>query len=307
MPSFFLPPNATNIIRINLPAMGSKIDLPALLAHLPMKTAIGEALKDPASIGIDLHQDMYITETSTAPDSPAYTCFIIHLADSGKLAAYIRNSYPKARLFRVPGKNPAAGEHRNKDNDGSNKIATWSEEGIGFAWNDRLAVLTLIRIAPNITVYPPMSAITPDAAKPHKATPDHQPSPAHRRQPPTGRPGYIRKAVSQSQAILQGYHNSLFTTNQKFITSFTSDADLTSWGTQGNNLMMMAKMMAPHMPGNDAMNQMATKQHLNSITNLRFENGRLLISSATELPPDTTATVARLTSRPFNEGLAASL
>jgi hypothetical protein len=40
---------------------------------------------------------------------------------------------------------------------------------------------------------------------------------------------------------------------------------------------------------------------------LRFENGRLLITSTAFLPADTAAIMQKLTSRPFNEGLAARL
>ena len=82
-----LPPDANTVIRVNMPAMASKVDLPGLLSHLPIKTGMGQVLKDPASAGIDLHQDVYITMSGTDPDSAAYSSIIFHLADSARWAS----------------------------------------------------------------------------------------------------------------------------------------------------------------------------------------------------------------------------
>ena len=66
-----LPPDANTVIRVNLPVLGTKIDLAGLLSHLPMPSGIGQAFKDPALAGIDLKQDVYIAESgSPALDSP---------------------------------------------------------------------------------------------------------------------------------------------------------------------------------------------------------------------------------------------
>jgi hypothetical protein len=271
-----LPPDANTVIRVNLPVMGSKVDLPGLLSHLPIKSRIGQVLKDPASAGIDLHQDVYITMSGTDPDSATYTCIIFHLADSGQLASFIRTNYPNVQFFRTPGQAPAAGEYLTRHDQSAADSAWGVEQGIGYAWNGRLAVLTVMHIT-----------------KADRTITDRA-------------DWYIRKAVRQSQAVLQGYPGSSFTTNQTIIPGFSDDADLTMWSTGSNNFMAMSKMMT-HLPGNYGKAAAAPQHHSISITHVRFENGRLLMTSTAILPADTAAVMQKLVSRPFNENLAARL
>jgi len=240
-----LPPDANTVVRVNLPVMASKVDLPGLLSHLPIKGEIGHVLKDPASAGIDLHQDVYITMSGTDPDSATYTCIIFHLADSARWASFIRTAFPN---------------------------------GIGSAWNNQLGVLTFVRVLSNPS--------RPDAGDSVR--------------------WYMSKAVSQSHAVLQGYPGSSFMTNQTFITGLSDDADLTMWSTGNNNFMAMSKMMA-RLPGNYGKSAFASQRHSISINHLRFENGRLLMTSSAILSADTAAVMQKLASRPFNENLAAKL
>jgi Domain of unknown function (DUF4836) len=240
-----LPPDANTVFRVNVPVMASKVDLPGLLSHLPIKTDIGKVLKDPTSAGIDLHQDVYITMSGTDPDSAAYSSIIFHLADSARWASFIRTAYP---------------------------------DGIGSVWNDQLGVLTFVRVV-SISSRPNAG----DSVR-----------------------WYMSKAVTRSQAILQGYPGSSFMTNQTFITGFSDDADLTMWSTGNNNFMAMSKMMA-RLPGNYGKSALASQHHSISINHLRFENGRLLMTSSAILSVDTAAVMQKLVSRPFNENLAAKL
>jgi len=271
-----LPPDANTVVRVNVPVMASKVDLPGLLSHLPIKTEIGQVLKDPASAGIDLHQDLYITMSGTDPDSATYTCIIFHLADSGRLASFIKTHYPNAGFIRTKNQPPATGEYTVKVHPSATDSAAPDEHSIGFAWNDRLAVVTLL----------------------HVTTTD--PNIADRQE------FYVGKAVDKSQHILQGYLHSSFTTNQTFITGLSDDADLTMWSTGSNNFMAMSKMMT-HLPGNYGKSALASQHHSISIMHLRFENGRLLMTSTAILPADTAAVMQKLVSRPFNENLAARL
>ncbi len=270
-----LPSNANTIVRVNLPVMASKTNLPGLLSHLPIKSDIGQMLKDPALAGIDLHRDAYITMSGTAPDSATYTCIIFHLADSAQWASFIRTNYPNVRFFRTPGRAPAAGEYLTRHDQSAADSAWGEEKGIGCAWNDRLAVLTVMHVT---------------NAHPNLADPAGW---------------YISKAIGQSQAVFQGYSGS-FTTDRTFITGFSDDADLTVWSNGSNNFMAMSKMMT-HLPGNYGKSPFAPQHHSNTITHLRFENGRLLLTSTAILPADTAAVMQQLVSRPFSENLAARL
>jgi len=271
-----LPADANTVIRVNLPVMASKVDLPGLLSHLPIKSGLGQVLKDPASAGIDLHQDVYIAMSGADTDSATYTYIIFHLADSGQWASFIRTNYPNVRFFRTPGQAPAAGKYLTRHDQSTADSAWGAEQGIGYAWNGRLAVLTVMHIT------------RADRTITDRAD------------------WYIPKVVAESQSILQGYSGSSFTTNQAFITGFSDDADLTMWSTASNNFMAMSKMMT-HLPGNYGKSALAPQHHSNSIMHVRFENGRLLISSAAILPPDTAALLTRMMSRPYNESLAAKL
>lgn len=271
-----LPSDANTVVRVNLPVMASKIDLPSLLSHLPIKSDIRQVLKDPTSAGINLRQDAYITESGNPLDSPTYTCIIFHLADSGRLTSFIKDHYPNAGFFRTKNQPPAAGEYLTRHDQSATDSAWGVEQGIGFAWNDHLAVVTLL----HVTKADPNIADRKDR--------------------------YIGKAIGQSQAVLQGYSHSYFTTNQTFITGFSDDADLTMWSTGSNNLMSMSKLMT-HMPGNFGKSAFAPQHHSISIIHLRFENGRLLLTSTAILPADTAAIMQKLVSRPFNENLASKL
>lgn len=274
-----LPSNANTVVRVNLPVMTSKVDLPSLLSHLPIKSDIGQLLKDPALAGIDLHQDAYITVSGTAADSATYTCIIFHLADSGQLTSFIKTHYSNVDFSPTKNHTRAIGQYSETVDPSAPDSVAREESSIGFAWNDRLAVITLLKV----TIKNPNLNDLDDLQD-----------------------WYVGKAVGQSLATLQGYPRSSFTTNQTFITGFSDDADLTMWSTGSNNFMAMSKMMA-HLPGNYGKAAFAPQHHSISITHLRFENGRLLLTSAAILPADTAAVMQKLVSRPFSENLAAKL
>src|SRR5258706_2066692 len=130
-----LPPDASNIFQINIPAITSKLNWQDLIGKLPMKPKdnksghIMEMMKNPFATGINITKDFFVAATDKGnPDSAVYTTILFHLLDSAKFVAFMTRQTPGLRFFSYPNKGRAAGKGK-----------------YGAAWNKDFAILTMVQ------------------------------------------------------------------------------------------------------------------------------------------------------------------
>ncbi|HZE83588.1 MAG TPA: DUF4836 family protein [Puia sp.] len=129
-----LPPNATSVFHVNIPVITGKMNWQELMGSIPpgkknpSSMDLMAVLKDPAKAGMDISRDVFFTETrQTSPDSAVYTSFLVHLLDSAKFSAFLRNGTPGIRIVSYPG-----------------KIRSAAQGNVGVAWNKELAVIVSV-------------------------------------------------------------------------------------------------------------------------------------------------------------------
>jgi hypothetical protein len=82
-------------------------------------------IKDAAQAGIDIGKDIFLAiSTKASPDSPVYTTWIVHLQDSAKFIAFLRNQGPGLRVLTHPG-----------------RVRSATKGNMSAAWNKDLAVI----------------------------------------------------------------------------------------------------------------------------------------------------------------------
>lgn len=125
---------------------------------------------------------------------------------------------------------------------GHERVATLTRES--FAWNDKLAVVVVATV--------PMLGNATQPTEQHLA----------------------RKAV----AALHGSEHSFFTTDTRFTTAFSNDADMQVWNRHSANLSMMNKMLAGN-PGaaklGGIMQMLSRSSAAPTIGTLRFQPGKI--------------------------------
>jgi len=273
-----LPPDASDIYQINLPAINAKVSWEQLMAKVPaqkedQKQEWLEFLKDPASAGIDIHQDMFITMANKdSQDSSGYTTFLVHLSDSAKFVSFLRTQVKGLRIFNYPGKGRGAGKDLT-----------------GAAWNKDLGIVTIVR--PSI----------------HELMVKGQRG-VNTKTPPVS-PAIAVLAAKKSFSALHGFDGSFYTTDPIFKAGFSDDADFHGWAAQGSGMAMLMKtflkkdLTAGMGNFTKAMGNSGTR----TLTTLRFEAGRIVFQSRVIMTPDAASLTAKFNGRPLNTDLLARI
>jgi len=263
-----LPPDAGKVYRINLASLLSKGNLPDFLNSLPKKPANSQPfidiVKNPSAGGVDIHHAIFIATTSPSGlDSPTYTSIFIPLADSANFVAGLNKLYPGIRIIHLAGKGRTAGKEKT-----------------GIAWNDQLAVITIVK--------PPISvALSPKAH--HPAAIIH----------------YEVLAAKRSIAALHGFDHSFFLSDTIFQTGLSEQADFLAISLGGMQMPAMIRSLMYRTVNLNSLMDQSKKSGKYNITSLQFEPGKIIISSKTFLKPDEAAEVAKFDSRPLNTDLVA--
>jgi len=145
-----LPPDADAIYRFNLPVITSKLAWQELADRIPLPQQntsareLAAILKEPFRAGVDPDGDIFWTDMTaptpgltvnpasnpargTPPTDTLHTCsLLLHLADSGRFVAFLRDLEPG---IRINSQDSARSAGRN---------------GMAAAWNKSLLVLTFI-------------------------------------------------------------------------------------------------------------------------------------------------------------------
>lgn len=279
-----LPPNAERIYHINLLALTSKVSWEDIVSAIPPSKStsnqqVMDILKDPSLAGVDIHQDLFIAQSGgdNKYDSTTYITLLVHLTDSGKFVAFMNGM--EKDLHPLPmAKGPAKGPA--KTSAGGRLIG---KDKTVMAYDDKLAVITIVTPAAKET-----------AASMQKNAPNQKPSSmAH-----TLRAGRI------SMAALQGFTNTIYTTDPVFTAGFSDDADFHMWGPHGegaNKLMEMVKKKA--MKDKNAIPMPPHGTRLYTLTALRFDAGKIAMLTTTKVPQDSMKNYRILNSRPLDTDL----
>ena len=270
-----LPPDAAAVFQINLPALTSKVSWQQLTGSIPFPQKnnsdrdLVTIVKDPARAGIDIGKDLFVTESDGNPhDSVTYISLFIHLTDSAKFGSFLRQLEPGIRIFTTPNKTYSAGKSH-----------------MGAVWDQHMAIITVAK---------PVNLTPPQAGIPH--TP----------------PKYMTLALQNSRAAFKGFDNSPYTSDAAFINGFSDDADIHMWAAQGRGFSMILSRLLHMNPagGNEGLKAIlgAKKEKSMTLTSVRFETGRITVSSSTPLPSDSaSAFYAKFVGKPLNTDLIARL
>lgn len=276
-----LPPKADHVYDINFNQINVKGNLGAILSAIPPgkdphTSLILSILKDPAAAGIDLSNHIVFTQTSASGTGADTLSFTNILVQLSDSA-----KFRAAVVSAIP-------ELRIHHLPGKGSSA--ARDKLGVAWNDRLVVITLVsRENPITTDTPPSTSV------PHRPT--------------------AEIAVEKSLAALAGFAESTWTTDQRFLTGFATDADVHSWSTGMNMARFFGKLMSKLASKNPAMQAMpnnfagfpAGPANTPILSTLNFADGRIVFHMTTFNQPDNAATLKRFVDRPFNKDLIARL
>jgi hypothetical protein len=158
------------------------------------------------------------------------------------------------------------------------KGGTAGKGKIGIAWNDRLAVITIAK-----------------APKPNSPGPD------------VPVPSYALLSARRSLIALEGFDHSIYTTDTLFKAGFSDDADIQFWSRQGAGIPDFFKgMMHSQARIPDVLKSMKRPEGY-SLSELRFQAGKINFSSKTRVSPDQAAMMAAVNTRPLNTDLLSRL
>jgi hypothetical protein len=173
------------------------------------------------------------------------------------------------------------------------KGTTAGKDKMGLAWNDRLVVITL-------------------ASRLDSTAPRHYaPSTVHH--------AVSEVAIQRSLAALAGFIGSPYTTDDRFLAGFASDADFHSWsngrsnGTQ-NWMKMLSKLSSkfsktPGMNGAKMPNGFfpSGNKQIPVLSTLNFADGRMVFQTTSFLQADDVTLLNKVIDKPFNKELLAHL
>ncbi|MBS1662535.1 MAG: DUF4836 family protein [Bacteroidetes bacterium] len=134
-----LPPDACAIYHFNLPVLRTRMPLSQLTERIPLPQAntynreLAAILREPGRAGVDTTQDLFLTEVNgRGRDSLHTTSLLVHLSDSARWSAFLRELSPGLRVAVGGG---SAGQDR-----------------MASSWDSGVAVLTYVRkVARNIS------------------------------------------------------------------------------------------------------------------------------------------------------------
>ncbi len=124
-----IPTDADQVYSFNLSTLLAKADFKSLF-DLAQSQKFGKSMAMPDfkaffNSGIDIRKEIIIAvKPGAGLDSPSYTTAIVHLTDSAKFVAFIRENDKEMHLLHLPGKDRVAGSGKR-----------------AYAWNDKYLVL----------------------------------------------------------------------------------------------------------------------------------------------------------------------
>jgi hypothetical protein len=170
---------------------------------------------------------------------------------------------------------------------------TAGKDKMGLAWNDRLVVITL--------------ASRLDSTAPRQ----HAPSTVHH--------AIAEMTIQRSLAALAGFIGSPYTTDDRFLAGFASDADFHSWSNgRGNGTVNWMKMLSklsskfsktPAMNGAKMPNGFFPSGNKQTpvLATLDFAEGKMVFQTTSFLQADDVTLLNKVIDKPFNEDLLAHL
>jgi hypothetical protein len=273
-----IPADADHVYHVRLDAIGAKTPWASIATLLKDRNLgshhpiTGMDIASFMNSGIDFHQDIVVAESNAfAADSPKYYTFIIHLTDSGKLAAFIRAKAKEGH-----------GEPLHFIHVGKERIAMHDHDAA--AWTDHLAVL--------LTSTPPAghSDDTTNASAAHVAR-------------------YQASSARRCAAALHGYSDTYFLTNPTFTAAFADDADVHIWNRHTNGFGGMGKMLMGSKANNlEGLSQLVQKAHTDAtIGTLRFLPGKIVYRNQRLITPTEKIALQHFAGQGLSPELAAAV
>ena len=138
-----IPSSADQVYHIELKTLAPKLDwsgMASLMKEVDKGKKLPFDIMGIMNSGCDFHRDVVIARSNVYhPDSVKYTTILVHLADSGKLVAYLHAQFhDDLHFLHQPGHERAA-----------------VDKHTAYAWNDKMAVIVIGNVPKNSSVTPP--------------------------------------------------------------------------------------------------------------------------------------------------------
>jgi hypothetical protein len=277
-----VPNSVSAIIRVNTAAITEKINLSALIQQVADAAgkkqtaddkAMLEVIKDPSKTGIDLSKELWIMNNKLyAYDSTSYTIVLGSVTDTTMFRKFMRTSMKKAATKYQP-------HHYLMVDTKNNSV---------IAWNNTFFVTVKAKEATRITTEQSYE----QEVKSKK---------------PLTKLNYSKLATIKAKAVLAGFKYSFLSTDTVFTNSLATDADITIWSKANDNLGMLKnlKKIGIPTPGSNllAASKQATDKSKTSVTSIRFENGKMGLTSVTYLEEELAGIMKNLMSGNISSSL----
>jgi len=267
-----IPPDAEQVYHINLAALGSKISWDDISGLIPAPKSAS-----------DQEMMKYIKDPSQS-GIDFHQGFIVatsHLdknADSPTVVTILAQLSDSGKLLSLI-RSKEKGLHTFKFPKGSAS----GKDKMALAWNEKMIVVTIVTTSSKNTQNLKSSTGSPA-------------------------PYYTLTAAKKSVAALEGFANSIYTTDPTFINGFSDDADFHAWSEPGSFLYQLMEMSKKKNPlAASGMNIPKPKSQLHSLTAFRFDVGKITLHTSTVVPPDSAKIYSIFNTRPLNTDLITHL
>lgn len=289
-----VPKDASSIIRVNLPLVFNKVNVSTLFEEMvkgssskSAQTAddkyMMEVVKDPAKTGINLQQELWIMSNKLyAYDSTGYSYVMGSIKDTALFRKFLKaaNGKKKQQLVKY-----SAGHY----------LLLSVNDDAAFAWNNEFFISVKAKEATRLQTERYNNYDENGNEKPRVEK----------------KINYAQLAANRAKAILAGYTNTPFISDAQFTSSLATTADIIIWSKENDNLGVLKNIgkFGLKAPGADLLGALhkTTDKAKTSVTAVRFENGKVALTSTTQMDDELAGVMNNMMAGPISNNLTSRI
>jgi hypothetical protein len=285
-----VPKDVSSIIRVNLPLVFNKVNISAILEEMVQGSSkatsptaddkyMMELVKDPAKTGINLQQELWIMSNKLyAYDSTSYNYIMGSVRDTALFRKFLKAANGKKKVLLTKYQ---AGHY----------LALNANESTAFAWNSDFFISVKAKEATRLQTERYNNYDENGNEKPRVEK----------------KINYAQLAANKAKSILTGYTTTPFITDGQFVASLATPADVVIWSKENDNLGVLKNIskFGLKAPGADLLGAMhkSTDKSKTSVTAIRFENGKVAVTSTTQMDEELAGLMSNMMAGPISSNL----
>jgi hypothetical protein len=288
-----VPKDASSIIRVNVPLVFSKVNISTLLEEMVQGSGKSnqtaddkymlEVVKDPAKTGINLQQELWIMSNKLyAYDSTGYSYVMGSIKDTALFRKFLKaaNGKKKQQLVKY-----SAGHY----------LLLSINDDAAFAWNSQFFISVKAKEATRLQTERYNNYDENGNEKPRVEK----------------KINYAQLAANRAKAVLAGYTSTPFITDVQFTGSLATTADVVIWSKEKDNLGVLKNIskFGLKAPGADILGALKkpTDKAKTSVTAVRFENGKVAVTSTTQMDDELAGVMNNMMAGPISNNLTSRI